>query len=376
MAPEQTLGDGAVDARTDIYAVGILLFEMLTGRKPFVSENLAELILMHQTQPPPRMSTAGGGASFSDALEALVAKALAKAPADRFSTADEMAAALEQVPESPAMRAGARAVAADLDKTIIDKTIIDKTMVQPGSAPQPPASAPHRPQQGRAPAWYLRMHWKHWRPVLRPFWKRWTTRRRRLLLGASTSVALIAVISGALLVGRRRPRQTNAPAPAPTAALAPAPTAMDELAPLAPDSTPGLADAAQLVRLGLRDQAITVLQDIRRSYPRSAYANFLLAVVYFEKLWWSVGVQHAQAAMQADPLYRRSPKLARLIVHALVSDAIWERAADFLVQEMAEFSIPYLEEAAQFDKSARVRARASQILSTGAMRASATGGRR
>jgi len=45
-----------------------------------------------------------------------------------------------------------------------------------------------------------------------------------------------------------------------------------------------VGDAAQLVRLGLRDQAIMVLQEVRRDCPRSAYPNFLLAVVYVDKL--------------------------------------------------------------------------------------------
>jgi hypothetical protein len=130
-----------------------------------------------------------------------------------------------------------------------------------------------------------------------------------------------------------------------------------------------VADASQLVRLGLHDQAITVLQEIRRSYPRSAYANFLLAVAYFEKLWWSVGLQHAQAAIQADPAYRRSPKLAKLLIHSLMSDSVWERSAAFLEQEMAGISPRYLEEAAQFDKSARVRFRAAQILGGSPLRA-------
>lgn len=418
MAPEQTLGDGAIDARTDIYAVGILLFEMLTGQKPFASENLAELIVMHQTQPPPRMSAAAGGASFSDALEALVAKALAKAPGDRFSTADEMAAALDQTPESTAMRAAPRvarpsrshptsqareegeegvqhkvedeanleaSVEANLEgkgaapgddtrdcaqasPTELDRTILDKTMAEPGRAEVPLATA-GRPQQGGTPAWMSwlrRKHWSHWMrwmPVLRTYWRQ-LPRRQQLLAGAAVSSALVMILGGAFLLGYPKRHHTRTPAPAPTAAVAPSPAMMDELAPLVPDSTPGLADAAQLVRLGLRDQAVTVLQDIRRSYPRSAYANFLLAVIYLEKLWWSAGAQHAQAAMQADPAYRRSPKLARLMVHGLVSDAFWDRAADFLEHEMAEFSIPYLEEAAQFDKSPRVRGRANQILSS------------
>src|SRR5205814_7763543 len=53
MSPEQSGAEGAIDARTDLYAVGIVLFELLTGRKPFQSENVGELILMQRESPPP-----------------------------------------------------------------------------------------------------------------------------------------------------------------------------------------------------------------------------------------------------------------------------------------------------------------------------------
>jgi hypothetical protein len=143
---------------------------------------------------------------------------------------------------------------------------------------------------------------------------------------------------------------------------------MDELSPMSPDGTPGLAEAAQLVRLGLSDQAITVLQDIRRNYPLSAYANFLLAVTYFDKMWWSIGREHAQAAMNLDPAYRRSPKLAKVFIRSLMSESFREKAAAILEEDLAEIAPPYLQEAAQYDRSARVRARAAQILANIAAR--------
>ena len=365
MAPEQTQSEGAIDARTDVYGVGILLFEMLTGQKPFRSDKVADLILMHRSQAAPRLSAVASEASFSEALEAVVAQALAKAPANRFSSANEMAAAVERVPESAAMHLGVAAHGAasratepgstapgSIDKTIIDTTIIDTSRHPDFARP------PHRLQPVATPIGER---------FLKSFWKPWS-RRRWLVAGAFAGAALVILVGWALLRGHAK---SGAAAVLPPASpLVVAPVAMDELSPMTPDSTPGLADVVQLVRMGLRDQAITILQDIRRNYPRSAYANFLLAVAYFEKLWWSVGLQHAQTAMQADPAYRHSPKLAKLLIHALISDSFWERAAAFLKQDMAEISTPYLEAAAQFDKSPRVRARAAQILASDPMRAS------
>jgi hypothetical protein len=210
-----------------------------------------------------------------------------------------------------------------------------------------------------------------WKRFLQPFWKQWS-RWQWSLGGTSAGAALVIISVWALLRGPQKPDTAEVPHAATPSAVAQTPVAMDDLSPMTPDSTPGLADTAQLVRLGLHDQAITILQEIRRNYPRSAYANFLLAVAYFEKLWWSVGLQQAQAAIQSDPAYRRSPKLAKLLIRSLMSDSFWERAAAFLKQDMAEISTPYLEEAAQFDKSPGVRARAAQILASGRMRASAS----
>ena len=99
MSPEQSGAEGAIDARTDLYAVGIVLFELLAGRKPFRSENVGELILMQRESPPPLLRQAAPGAGISAELEALVAKAMAKSPAERFQSAGELAAALDATPE-------------------------------------------------------------------------------------------------------------------------------------------------------------------------------------------------------------------------------------------------------------------------------------
>jgi eukaryotic-like serine/threonine-protein kinase len=370
MAPEQTLEEGVIDARTDIYGVGVLLFEMLTGSKPFISEKVADLILMQRSQRAPRMSKVKAGAAFSDALEDVVAKALAKAPEHRFASADEMAAALEEVPESTGTRPGAATavpapaatepvVVHENDKTIIDKISLDRTIIDT-SRNHDGTPPPHRPQPARVRSRSVQSAGKS------------ISRRQWLVLGTSVGAALGILLGWSLLRGHPKPAPVPAATQAP--AVTPTPVVMDELSPMTPDSTPGLADVAQLVRLGLRDQAITVLQEIRRDYPHSAYASFLLAVAYFEKLWWSVGLQHAQAAIQIDPAYRRSPKLAKLLVHSLVSDGFWERGGMFLRQDMTEIAPPYLEEAAQFDKHPRVRARAAQILASFPMRGSTSSG--
>ena len=133
---------------------------MLTGRKPFVSDQVADLLLMHQSQPAPRMSAVASDAAFSDALETAVARAMAKASADCFASADEMAAALEQIPESTAMRLSAAVhvaaatapapgttAAGDADQTLSDRTLVDASRHRDVEPPPP------RPRPARMPVW-------------------------------------------------------------------------------------------------------------------------------------------------------------------------------------------------------------------------------
>jgi serine/threonine-protein kinase len=92
MAPEQATGARDIDGRTDIYAVGANLYFMLTGRPPFERDTPVAVMVAHASEPvrPP----AELGVDVPADLEAVVLKCLAKAPADRFSDARALAAAL------------------------------------------------------------------------------------------------------------------------------------------------------------------------------------------------------------------------------------------------------------------------------------------
>ncbi len=97
MAPEQIRGT-AIDHRADLYAAGVLLFELLTAAKPFVSpkDDPVEVCTMHLKVPPPTLAAKQPEIEFG-ALEAIVAKALSKKPEDRYANAGEFAMALDAV---------------------------------------------------------------------------------------------------------------------------------------------------------------------------------------------------------------------------------------------------------------------------------------
>jgi eukaryotic-like serine/threonine-protein kinase len=87
IAPEQVRGQ-ALDHRGDLYSVGVLLFEMLTGQRPFAGATVKELLLAHADQPPPKFAELGLANQLPPALEQLVRDCLAKHPEQRPASAD------------------------------------------------------------------------------------------------------------------------------------------------------------------------------------------------------------------------------------------------------------------------------------------------
>jgi hypothetical protein len=94
MAPEQASGR-PVDGRADVYALGVMLFEMVTGRHPFPSNTDAEYLVHHASTRPPRPTR--HAPHCPPALEAVILRCLAKLPADRFASAADVAALLRQI---------------------------------------------------------------------------------------------------------------------------------------------------------------------------------------------------------------------------------------------------------------------------------------
>src|SRR5581483_11085382 len=90
ISPEQVRGD-EMDHRSDLYSVGVILFELLTGRLPFTGGETMDVLLAHATEPPPTFASVGAADWVSPALEALVLNCLAKSPADRPANALELA---------------------------------------------------------------------------------------------------------------------------------------------------------------------------------------------------------------------------------------------------------------------------------------------
>ncbi|MCC6901504.1 MAG: serine/threonine protein kinase [Polyangiaceae bacterium] len=93
MSPEQAQGK-TLDARSDIYSLSAILYEVLTGKLPFNAKTPMEYIQKHVMEPPIGLSERVPGKTFPPGLDAVIARALAKKPEDRFQTAAEFAQAL------------------------------------------------------------------------------------------------------------------------------------------------------------------------------------------------------------------------------------------------------------------------------------------
>lgn len=97
MSPEQVQGEGG-DARSDLYSLGCMLFEMLTGRPPYTDEGGLTLALKHINAPIPTISDTLS--TSEPGLDAIILRALAKAPDERFQSARDLRAALYHPPEA------------------------------------------------------------------------------------------------------------------------------------------------------------------------------------------------------------------------------------------------------------------------------------
>jgi eukaryotic-like serine/threonine-protein kinase len=340
MSPEQSGADGAIDARTDLYTVGVVLFELLAGRKPFESENVGELILMHRETAAPLLRQAAPDAHLTAEMEALVGKAMSKLADERFQSAAEMSAALDRTPEANRVReaGGPRHPAG---ATTVDTISAVRRRLGP---------------EAGAPAGTSIARW-------------------RLIAfgGAFLVIALLALLLGRGLRGSDDDRGVATTTGGPGAVHSPPPaTAPGKAPPSGSASAPArsgppsarLEEARRLVARGDKDAALTVLADLRTTEPENADVPYLQALVFLDMHRVSDGVAAAQLAVRKDPALRGDADLVKALLHALANDRGYERA-QALLRSLGQPAMPFIREAARQDPNPKVRERANELLAGG-----------
>lgn len=141
MAPEQGLGE-AGDERSDLYSLGVILFQLVTGHLPYEADTPLATILKHLHEPVP--SSRGVKPDVPEAIDRIIAKAMAKDPEDRYQTAPEFIADLDKVSrgETVAVEPPKPAVRTDFDTVRLAQV-----------EPPPPASTAGTPPRKGTPWW-------------------------------------------------------------------------------------------------------------------------------------------------------------------------------------------------------------------------------
>jgi serine/threonine-protein kinase len=205
MAPEQLRGE-ALDARADIWAAGVMLYQLLTGEKPFPGGFSAVMHKVLNTEPVPPSALS---ATSPPALDAVVMRALAKRPDDRWPDARAFAAAIEAAIAAPA--AAPVQVAAPAE----DATFVSSAMPRPAAtSPAPAPATPSAPAPSSGRGWVL----------------------------PAAGVGAVAIGAAAFLLW---PRETAPPTPAPPAPILSAQAPPTSLPPPAPSLSVETPDARQ-----------------------------------------------------------------------------------------------------------------------------------
>ena len=149
LSPEQARG-AAVDQRSDLYSIGVVLYEMLTGHVPFTGDTPVEIAMRHLSDPPRPPSTLRP--EIPPDLDMIVLRALAKNPDDRFQTADEMDAELARVADGGSVTA----ITADAATAVLSGASLADAA--PTTIAVPPRRRPstyryQEPPRRRRPVW-------------------------------------------------------------------------------------------------------------------------------------------------------------------------------------------------------------------------------
>ena len=414
MSPEQARGTEA-DERSDLYAVGVILYHMVTGRKPFVADSPLAVLRMHMDDAPTPPTRVLPGACSTE-MERVILRAMAKEPGARWQTAGEMAQALAATPEGReaggeerapsrggvmAMGGGrglvGKVVRAAIGVAIVVAVVMTwsqlskrsqqkvkrriddavkmaqgayesakegaKVMTEDAKSAPPPSLAKKSPTPVAAPPVAAK---KEAPPVVAP-----PVAAKKEAPPVATAAPDLGSATSAQAEDDDEEDTVDVPAPpkdTPGAKLEQQQEQAHAAEPPPPSPTvksaapkgPTVAQARAELAAGRVDAAIQTLYAVRRHTKGSAEVALLLGHAYFKKLWRTDGLREYDTAMKLMPSLRNNAALVRDTVSALDSPQhhlayaiIWTRIGKSALGDVRRL--------ARSGRSVRVRARAQHL---------------
>jgi eukaryotic-like serine/threonine-protein kinase len=339
MSPEQVKG-APTDARTDVYAAGLLLFELLAGRRPFVAESTEGYLGAHLTATVPSLAQLRPGLARASLFQAVVEQAMAKKPAERFEDAYAMLVALEDV-------------VARLPAAIVSGR---RAEARQKAMPRARSAAPSGSR----------------------FWP-------RVMLLATLAVGIVAVEEYLRHEGAKQGKTTGLPAPQPSPPPTPPAPSLPSPEPEPPTSPPVKvqapmdpepperpaevqidAKAPQGARDPWREPVPRPLRPIRDRLKRGVHVShralvpayefarknpddprpwLLLGAAYAQVDWFRDSVERYQRAYQVDPTCRADPQMLADLLRAAAHPVAGRSAARAIRNIYGVEAIPALEQA-------------------------------
>ena len=356
MAPEQASGDPA-SAPADVYSCGIILYELLTGRRPFMNKSPGDLLRAHLLIEPPALSEANPRLSVPPALQALMTKALAKTASARYANAAEMLEAFDRLAEPELVQSGIATAA-----TIEASADVVSVAVRSGPDAAPSVTTPARPlghpaSHSRSPTAERGDGVQLGGIGLPP---------KRLLVGGIVGFLLISML-GMLAVAQLRPAVERPTEPPLDEVVEPAtrPSLVEQLfdsnesevpmdsdgpsseaSPLAGELPRPLGQIkARLARgRGLARSDFRTLNRYRYAHPEDARARLLLGQHYTDVRSLSYAMPEYREALRLNPNAKHDPDLLTDLLEMVRSNNLHAEARSLVTQVYGRAALPAVEQ--------------------------------
>jgi eukaryotic-like serine/threonine-protein kinase len=339
ISPEQAMG-AVADGRADLYAVGVMLYEMLVGKRPFVHDDLYQVLTMHLTQRPRLLRQAAPEAAISPALERIVLKALEKKREDRYATAAEMGAALAGL----GVLVGGEGSDAGGVGTLTGAFRVTASAVSASARDTVARASARWPWLGRA----LAAVGRAWRPVHRLLGRALQAlpapARLPIAVGVPLLLAVLLVVWAA-----------SGGKPAPTGAAAPPPRPQ----PVAPDVAAALRPAENAIGRGDLRAARAILQAQLSAHPESGRVHLLFGHLLFAEHQVREALGQYREAVQRDPGFRGDAALLANVRSLLDEKGHAEPAFDLLCDHIGQPALDDLVRLTTEGRTAEMRRRAA-----------------